>query len=655
MSDVSAGIRQAFDESAQYFPTPIQQLQFYDKYARYQEELGRRETWIETVDRATNYLKEISENKLDPAEYEHIRKYILEMKATPSMRLLAMAGPAARRNNICIYNCSYQAIDSIDAWVEALIISMCGCGVGFSVEKKYIDQLPAVKEQNWNEPAHYSLRPLFIIPDTTEGWSDALRYGLKQWFDGNDVEFDYSKIRPAGTPLKTKGGQASGPEPLKNLLDFARETILNAQGRKLTPLECHDIMCSVGQAAVSGGVRRTAMISLFDYDDEEMRNCKNGENFPTIRWNANNSAVWPEDISDADIRKQMLDMHKGERGEPGIFNRHAANALRPERRKPADFGTNPCGEINLRNGEFCNLTITIAREDDTLETLKEKIKVATIIGTIQSMATHFPGLRQKWVDNCSEERLLGVDINGQLDCPLLVNDDGSIMEELKNYSVQINKEYAARLGINQSSSVTCVKPSGNSSTLFNCSSGLHARWAPYYIRRVRIGTTSPLFGVLKDAGVPLNPENGSTVENAITWVASFPIRSPKGAIVKVGRSAIEQCEYWLKAKKFWTEHNPSVTITYTPAEFDELTEWVVAHKDWIGGMSFLLANDAKYDQMPYEEIDEVTFHELAAKFPETIDYSRITLYEKRDTSTATFEVACVAGACELEPIPMMTS
>jgi ribonucleoside-triphosphate reductase (thioredoxin) len=650
-SVVPSTVREAFEISNKYFPTPLQAFQFYDKYSRYDYSKGRRETWVETVDRATSYLKELSENKLSEPEYDRIRKFILEMKATPSMRLLAMAGDAARRNNICIYNCSYQAIDSIDAWVEGLIISMCGCGVGFSVEKKYVNQLPIVKKQvkkiGWT--------PIHVIEDTTEGWATALKFGLETWYKGEDLSMDYSLIRPAGTPLKVKGGQASGPEPLKNLLDFARETILGAQGRKLTPLECHDIMCAVGQAAVSGGVRRTAMISLFDWDDEEMRNCKNGYDFPQIRWNANNSAVWPEDITDEAIRQQMVEMDAGQRGEPGIFNRAAANALRPDRRSMADFGTNPCGEINLRDGEFCNLSITIARADDTLETLKEKVEVATIIGTIQSMALNFPGLRQKWVDNCSEERLLGVDINGQLDCPLLVNDDGTIMEALKAHAVEINKEYAARLGINQSASVTCVKPSGNSSQLFNCSSGLHARWSPYYIRRVRVGRTSPLFSVLQDAGVPLKPENGSTADNAITWVASFPVRSPEGAITKRGRSAIEQCEYWLKVKKHWTEHNPSVTITYYPDEMEALTDWVVAHKDLIGGMSFLPASEAKYEQMPYEEIDEVTYHEMAKNFPSHIDFSRITIYEQRDTTTAAQEVACVSGACDIDYTPKSTT
>lgn len=651
MSGVTADIKQSFEESAQYFPSPLQQFQFFDKYARYRDDLGRRETWVETIDRVTNFLKEISENKLTVEEYDDIRTHMLEMKSLTSMRMLAMAGAAARRQNICIYNCSFMGIDSIDAWVEALIISMSGCGVGFSVEKKFVEKLPSVEKQIVDGPAME-----YQIPDTTEGWAQALRLGLDAWFNGVDVIFDYSQIRPAGAVLKTKGGQASGPQPLIDLLTFARKTILGAQGRQLTPLECHDIMCQVGTAAVSGGVRRTAMISLFDHDDEEMRNCKNGDNLVgnEQRWNANNSAVWPEGISDESIRQQMAEMHDGQRGEPGIFNRHAANTKKPERRKGWDFGTNPCGEINLRDGEFCNLTIAVVRAEDTVETLKDKVRVASIIGTIQSMATNFPGLRQKWIDNCQEERLLGVDLNGMLDNSLLANDDGTILEELKACAVETNKEYAQRLGINQSASVTCVKPSGNSSQLFNCSSGIHARWAPFYIRRVRVGKTSPLFGVLKDAGVPLSPENGQTVDNAITWVASFPIKSPNGAIIKKGRSAIEQCNFWLKVKKHWTEHNPSVTITYQPEEIEVLTEWVLENKDWIGGMSFLPADNAQYNQMPYEEIDETTYREMAMNLPADIDFSRICLYEQRDTSTASQEAACVAGACELELVPRVS-
>lgn len=635
-------VRRAFDRSKEYFPTPLQAFQYYDKYARFDYKRGRRETWVETVNRATNYLRELSENKLSHEEYERIRQSILNMKATPSMRLLAMAGSAAKRQNIAIYNCSFMGVDSLEAWVEALIISMSGCGVGFSVERQFVDKLPRVVPQNKNATLH-----TFHIPDSTEGWAESLRAGLIYWFNGEDVIFDYSEIRPEGAPLKTKGGRASGPKPLKDLHDFARQTILGAQGRKLTPLECHDIMCEVGSAAVCGGVRRTAMISLFDYDDDEMRNCKNGEDFPVRRWNANNSAVWPEGISDEDIRKQMTEMFDGMRGEPGIFNRHAANTMKPKRRKQAAFGTNPCGEINLRDGEFCNLTIAIARADDTFESLRDKIEVATIIGTIQSMAVNFPGLRDKWKGNCEEERLLGVDINGQLDSALLVNDDGSIFEALRNHAVETNKIYAEKLGIPQSASVTCVKPSGNSSQLFNCSSGLHARWAPYYIRNVRVGTTSPLYPVLRDAGVPLTPENGQTAENATTWVASFPVKSPEGAIVRNGRGAIEQCEYWLKNKIYWTEHNPSVTITYTEDEKEALTDWVIAHKDLIGGMSFLPQSDAKYDNMPYVEITKEKYEEMMQTFPTDIDFSQIWLYEDKDLTEAAQLVACTSGNCDL--------
>jgi ribonucleoside-triphosphate reductase len=637
-------VQGAFAESARYFPTPLQQFQFFDKYSRYDYLKGRRETWVETVDRATNYLKEISDNKLPEETYTRIRQGILEMRATPSMRLLAMAGDAARRNNICIYNCSFIGIDAIDAWVEGLIISMCGCGVGFSVEKKFIDELPAVTPLIVEGPA-MSMQ----IPDTTEGWSEALRFGLEAWFNGIDVHFDYSLIRPAGSPLRVKGGQASGPEPLKQLLDSTRETILNAQGRKLTSLECHDIMCEVGNAAVSGGVRRTAMISLFDYEDDEMRNCKNGHDFPTRRWNANNSAVWPEEITEDAIRRQMAEMDDGGRGEPGIFSRHAANTLKPIRRKSYDFGTNPCGEINLRSGEFCNLTICIARADDTEETLKDKVELATIIGTIQSMATYFPGLRDKFRKNCEEERLLGVDINGQLDCPVV--QDPNVMQRLRQHAVDINLKYAQLLGVSQSASVTCVKPSGNSSQLFNCSSGLHARWSPYYIRNVRIGAANPIYKVLRDNGVPLSPENGQTQETATTWVASFPVKSPDGAIVRGGRSALEQCEYWLINKLNWTEHNPSVTITYQPEEIEVLTDWVVEHKDYIGGMSFLPASDAKYDQMPYTEITKEQYEKAMETSPREIDFSRICLYEERDQTTSSQEAACVAGACEIEIVP----
>lgn len=639
-------VRQAFENSDTYFPTQLQKFQFFDKYSRFNYDYGRRETWVETVNRAVSFLKELSNNKLEKGVYDRIKKSILEMKATPSMRLLASAGESARRQNICIYNCSYMPLDSIDSFCEALLISMSGCGVGFSVESKYVEKLPRIKRQTQG-----AVPELFVVPDTTEGWIKALRVGMKTWFDGRDVKFDYSEVRPAGSILKIKGGRASGPEPLKTMLDFVRTRILAREGGFLRPIDAHDIVCMVGYAAVSGGVRRTAMISLFDWDDNEMRHAKDGdfERDNWQRWNANNSVVIPDrGLSQDEWVKLMLDMHLTQRGEPGIFNRPGANKFRPERRSEADFGSNPCGEINLRPYEFCNLTIAIARAEDTYESLKDKVEVASIIGTIQAMATNFPGLRPVWKKNCEEERLLGVDINGQMDSP--VAQDPSVMSRLRQVAVETNRVYAEKLGIKPAAAVTCVKPSGNSSQLFNCSSGLHTRWAPYYVRNVRVGAYTPLFKVLQDAGVPMDPENGQTPEDANTWVVHFPVKSPEGAITRKGRSAIEQSEYWLKSKIFWTEHNPSVTVTYQPNEVIDLIKWVWEHKDMIGGMSFLPASDAKYAQMPYEEISKEQYEELAEKFPK-IDFSKLWRYEEEDYTKAAQELACIAGACEIEVVP----
>lgn len=634
-------VRQAFAESDKYFPTQLQKFQFYDKYSRFNYELGRRETWIETVDRAVDFLKELSEYRLPPETYERIRQGILEMRVMPSMRLLAMAGPAARRNNIAIYNCSYMPVDSIDSFVEALIISMSGCGVGFSVESRYVEQFPRIRRQKGNAPK------TFIIPDSSEGWAQAVRVGLEAWFAGEDVIFDYSQVRPAGAPLRVKGGRASGPEPLRKMLDFARVRILSRQGSFLRPLDAHDIMCAVGDAAVSGGVRRTAMISLFDYDDKEMRHCKDGDFWRnnSQRWNANNSAVWPErELQQTEITRFVLDMVESGRGEPGIFNRRAAIESRPTRRKLAVFGTNPCGEIILRPYQFCNLTSIVARADDTLETLVEKAELATIIGTIQSMATYFPGLRPQWKENCIEERLLGVDLNGQMDS--LLAQDSEVQERLQAVVVETNRVTAAQLDINQSAATTCVKPSGNSSQLLNSSSGLHARWAPYYIRNVRVGAHTPVMKVLRDAGVPMDPENGQTRENANTWVVHFPVKAPEQAITRNQRSAIQQCAYWLQNKTHYTEHNPSVTITYKSEEVIDMIKWIWEHQDKIGGMAFLPAFDAQYDQMPYMEINEETYEQLSKEFPE-IDFSKIYRYEEEDLTTAAQEFACMAGGCDV--------
>lgn len=633
-------VKAAFDEAARYFPTPLQLFQYYDKYSRYDYERGRRETWPETVGRAVEFLYELAGDALPSETWGRIRQAILEMRALPSMRLLAMAGPAARRSNITIYNCSYLPVADLESFVEALIISMSGCGVGYSVERSYVEQFPRIKRQQGGERAR------FVVPDSAEGWAEALQVGLHAWFEGDDVAFDYSEVRPAGVPLRTKGGRASGPEPLRAMLGFVRGRILARQGGFLRPLDAHDIMCAVGGAAVSGGVRRTAMLALFDYDDDEMLRCKHGdfERENSQRWNANNSAVWPESMSQADVAQFMLEMVRSERGEPGIFSRQAAIATRPVRREADEFGVNPCGEIVLRPYQFCNLSMAVARADDTLETLRDKVEVAAIIGTIQSMATHFPGLRGEWRRNCEEERLLGVDITGQMDSPIARYPQAK--HHLRRVALETNREIAAVLGINRAAAVTCVKPSGNSSQLVDCSSGLHPRWAPYYVRNVRVGVHSSLYKVLRDAGVPMSPENGQTPQDATTWVVHFPMKAPEGAITRDQLTAVEQCENWLANKRYWTEHNPSCTITYKSDEVIDLMAWVWQNREALGGLSFLPAHDAKYANMPYVEISQEEYERRTAAFP-MVDFSKLVRYESGDLTNAAQEFACVGGACEL--------
>ena len=654
-------VRDRFRASAEYFPSPIQQFQFLDKYSRFNYTLGHRESWIETVDRAVSFLHElVADNTgrdLGSDLYGRLRQSILSMRALPSMRLLAMAGDAARRDNVTIYNCSYLPVSDPEAWVEALLISMAGCGVGFSVEAKYVDNLPRVARPYKFEPEKGQMLslPVHVVDDTAEGWGAALRAGLNAWFVGGDIRFDLSGLRPAGSVLRTKGGRSSGPEPLRQLLDFTRSRIRGRAGRRLRPIDAHDIMCMVGSAAVAGGVRRTAMISLFDYDDEDMLRAKSGDfdRDNNQRWNANNSAVWPDGgLSQPELIRQMLEMDKSQRGEPGIFSREAAIRMRPERRKSLDqryggipeYGTNPCGEITLRPYEFCNLSISVARDGDTLEELRDKVEVATIIGTIQSLATHFPNLRRAWAENGREERLLGVDITGQLDCPTVQQPE--VLRQLRETVVETNRALAADLGINQSSSVTCVKPSGNSAQLLQCSSGLHPRWSRYYTRNVRVSSTSPLYKVLRDAGAPMDPENGQTVDNAVTWVIHFPVAVPADATVRKDLSAVEQCEYWKTVKLNWTEHNPSVTVTYEPHELLDITKWVWENREIIAGMTFLPADDAAYAQLPYIEISEPEYQKASAAFP-TIDFAKVYQYEIDDQTTAAQELACVAGVCEI--------
>lgn len=637
-------VKAAFDDAARYFPTPLQQFQFFDKYSRFNYDLGRRETWIETVDRAVAFMHELAGDRLPNETYQEIRQAILEMQVMPSMRLLAMAGPAARRNHIAIYNCSALPVDSFDAFVEALFISMSGCGVGFSVERRFTDQLPHV-----NPFSQSSAKARFLVEDTSEGWAEALRFGLDCWSNGVLVDFDYSQIRPAGALLKTKGGRASGPDALRQTLTFFENKFIEIAGRggRLRPLDAHDLMCMVGHAAVSGGTRRTALISLFDLDDQEMLQAKSG-NFDQehwYRWNANNSAVWEERLDQQAVAEFIMNMVTSKRGEPGIFNRKSANNLKPDRRKSYDFLTNPCSEILLRSAQFCNLSSVICRYEDDFTSLQEKVRVATTIGTIQSLATNFPLLRDDWRKNCEEERLLGVDLNGQQDC-IYLREHPSIFPYLLETAYEKNKEIAESLNINQSAAISCVKPNGNSSVLTNCSSGLHTRWAPYYIRNVRVSVHSPLFKVIRDAGVPMDPENGQERSTATTFVAHFPIKSPEGALTRNEMNLHQQLSWWMKNRLLWAEHSASCTITYTRDEVADLIQWIWEYQDIIGGLSFLPKDDANYAQMPYVEISEKEYEEAIKAFP-SVDFSKIYRYEEQDHTTASQEVACVSGLCEL--------
>ncbi|MCL4545940.1 MAG: ribonucleoside-triphosphate reductase [Chloroflexi bacterium] len=623
------------------FPNELAEFVFVRTYARWDPERARRETWEETVERVIEFLGETAGPAIAASEWAEVREALLTHGVRPSSRLLAMAGKAARVNPITAYNCSYLPIDSIESFAEILYILMAGTGVGFSVERRYVQQLPVVAPQR---PSHV---PTFVIPDDTEGWADALKLGLTAWFAGQDVTFDYHLIRPAGAPLQTKGGRASGPEPLRGLLDFTRRIVLGAQGRQLTSLECHDIATKIGDVVVMGGVRRSAEISLSDFGDVDLRHAKDGQYWITAphRSMANNSAVYESRPSWGAFLEEWNALSASGTGERGIFNRQAARALRPSRRPDAEFGTNPCGEITLRPYEFCNLSEVVARSYDTPTSLRHKIRLATLIGTVQSMLTSFPYLRPQWRQNCEEERLLGVSVTGQLDCPVFWKNP-ALMAELRDLTIAANAEYAQRLGINPSAAVTCVKPSGNASQMADCASGMHPRFARYYVRRVRVSATDPLYRLLHDAGVPLFPEVGQQQETATTWVVEFPVKAPDGAITRHDMSALEQLEYWLTVKVQFTEHNPSQTIYVGPDEWDTVGRWVYDHWDEIGGLSFLPRSDHVYRLAPYEDISEQEYQARLTAFPK-IDYRLLATYELEDRTESTREFACTGDRCEI--------
>jgi ribonucleoside-diphosphate reductase alpha chain len=647
-------VKNLVNESKKYFRNPLSEFIYYRTYSRWIEEEQRRETWIETVDRYISFMKENLKDKLSDKEYNEIRMAILKQEVMPSMRLLWSAGKTARINNITAYNCSYIAPEKLEDFAEIMYLSMCGAGVGFSVESHICQKLPIIKNQTGK------VLPTHVVEDSKEGWCNALTLGLKTWFSGRDINFDFSKIRPAGARLKTMGGRASGPEPLKSLLEFARRKILSRQGKRLSSLDIHDIICKIGEVVVAGGVRRTAMISLSDLDDEEMRRAKQGQFylFEPQRQMANNSAVYKSKPKAQEFLKEWLALAESGTGERGIFNRGGLIYQIPERRLKTfakyldNSGTNPCGEIILRNKQFCNLTEVIARDTDTKETLMRKVRIATILGTYQSSLTNFPYISKEWKKNCEEERLLGVSITGQWDCPEVRNSD--VLKLLKQEAIKVNKKYAKKFGINPSAAITCVKPSGTVSQLVDSSSGMHPRHSKYYIRRVRISATDPLFLMLKDQKFPYFPEVGQQEGTATTYVLEFPVKAPEKAIFRNDLSAIDQLEYWKMVKLNYTEHNPSVTISIGNDEWVEVANWLYKNWDILGGLSFLPRDEYVYPLAPYEEINEERYLELKSKMPE-IDFSQILIYEKDDQTIGAKEAACVGGICEFTPEQLSSS
>ncbi|MFA6273448.1 MAG: ATP cone domain-containing protein [Candidatus Paceibacterota bacterium] len=654
---VPLSVRRLASESKKYFRNSLGEFVYYRTYARWIDSESRRETWVETVDRYLNFMRENVGKKLKESEYKEIREAILRQEAMPSMRLLQFAGNAAAKTNICAYNCSFIAPQSFQDLAEIMYVSMCGTGAGWSVESQNVHKFPQINQQTGKK------LPVHTIADSKEGWADALAFGMKTWAEGNDVEFDYSQIRPAGARLKTMGGKASGPDPLRRLLDFTRTKIMKRQGKRLTTLDVHDIICMIGDCVVAGGVRRSAMISLSDFDDKEIRDSKKGQFYLTDpqRSLANNSAVYTQKPTNAEFLEEWLALAISGSGERGIFNRGGLSKQLPERRlkllqqKHAGYfspdgtikgpiGPNPCGEILLQSKQFCNLSEVVARTEDDEKTLLRKIRVATIIGTYQSSLTDFPYLSKEWKEHCDEERLLGVSITGQWDCPIARQPE--VLEKLRKEAIKVNQTYAKRFGISASTAITCVKPSGTLSQMVDCSSGMHPRHSQYYIRRIRIAATDSLFKMLKDQGVPYHPEVGQVPENATTYVLEFPVKAPAGSIFKDDVTAIEQLEHWKIVKTKYTEHNPSVTISVGDDEWIAVADWLYKNWEIIGGLSFLPRDNHVYQLAPYEPIDEKKYYELAKRLAH-LDFSKIISYEKQNETDLKKELACVSGVCEI--------
>jgi len=625
----------------------IADIQLYDKYARWLPDVQRRETWPEVVDRVLGFLRRHAPAGALPDADTHevgwadLRAAMLAKDVLPSMRVVQMAGPALERCHVGAYNCAHLELDSPQALGELLYILMQGTGVGYSVERVAVAKWPAVSTTDGG------FTPVGVIPDSTEGWCQAFVKTLLAAHMGLEAQWDYSAIRPEGEWLHTKGGRASGPGPLREMLAAAHRLVRGAAGRQLTGFEIHRLACMCGAIVQVGGVRRAALIALFDRDDQEMANCKTGnfwETMPELAM-ANNSMVFTGDVSLGDMQEFVTLLAARGTGEPGIFRR---DGRLPERRLPARMGTNPCGEIVLRSRQFCNLSVAVARPNDSFTDLKRKVRLATVMGTLQSCLTNFAYLPPAWRNNCREERLLGVDITGAMDCAVLQPSYGQreLLAGLRAVAVETNASLAARWGIPRSAAITCNKPSGNSSQLLGVSSGIHARYAPYYIRRMRIAARSPLGERLLELGIPVQPETGQGgMADAKVWVFELPVMSPPNAVLRSELTAADQFAYWLDWKRGWAEHNPSCTIYVEPDEWDTVAMLLHHHWDVVGGLSFLPKDGGVYQLPPYEEISPEEYAARTAQLPADLDLE--SLRETVDLTTVSGEFACTAGGvCE---------
>ena len=619
------------------------------RYSRFLDDKNRREHWPETVERYVefidNQLRKKNDYILTDKLKDELYNAILTCEVMPSMRAVMTAGEALDRDNTAGYNCSYLPVDDVKSFDEAMYILLCGTGVGFSVESKYVNKLPEVPTQLFNSDTTIS------VSDSKAGWAKSLRQLIALLYSGEIPKWDVSKVRPAGARLKTFGGRASGPKPLTELFEFVTNKFKGAAGRKLTSLECHDIMCKIGEVVVVGGVRRSAMISLSDLSDDRMRHAKAGQWWEREgqRALANNSASYNERPSVGEFMSEWLALYQSYSGERGIFSRTAAKstvAKHGRRDSNYEFGTNPCSEIILRPYQFCNLTEVVARDTDDEASLQRKVRLASILGTFQSTLTDFPYLRKVWQKNTEEERLLGVSITGILDCPLLngINDNGlsSRLESLRDLAIATNKEFADALGIPQSTAVTCVKPSGTVSQLVDSASGIHARHSDYYIRRVRNDNKDPITEFLKGQGVP---SEADVMKPHDTTIFSFPMKSPEGCVTRDELDSFTHLKLWLTYQRHWCEHKPSITVYVKEHDWPAVGAWVWEHFDEISGISFLPWDGGTYKQAPYEEIDATLYNELKAKMPTTIDWE--SFIENTDNVEGAQQLACSSGVCEI--------